>query len=62
MLKKTVRYPLQALDAGDGASHVCDGEGVYILYQNRDMSLNQWKFVVDVLNKAGENGRFIPEK
>lgn len=62
MLKKTVRYPLQALDAGDNKVHVCDGEGVYILYQNMDMSLNQWRFVVDTLNEAAKNGKFIPEK
>lgn len=62
MLQKTVRYPLTVLDAGNGKTHVCDGEGVFIFYLNNEMSLNQWKFVVEVLNDAAKAGRFIPEK
>jgi len=61
-VKKVVRYPLQVLDAGDNQVDVCDGEGVYILYHNHELSLNQWKFVVDCLNEAAKQGKFIPEE
>lgn len=59
-MKKVIRYPLQALDAGDNKVNVCDEEGVYIIYHNTELSLNQWQFIVRCLNKAGENGKFIP--
>lgn len=61
-MKKVVRYPLSVEDGGNDKVNVRDGEDAFIFYQNNDLTLNQWKFVVDVLNKAGENGRYIPEK
>jgi len=59
-MKKTIRYPLQVSDAGDYMTDVCDGEGRYILYHNTELSLNQWQFIVDVLNEAAKKGKFIP--
>ncbi len=61
-MKKTVRYPIQAVDAGDYMVDVCDGEGVYIIYHNRELTLNQWQFIVNCLNEAAKNGKFIPQE
>jgi hypothetical protein len=62
MIHFTVRYPIKAEDAGDGKTHLLDGENRYIVYGNTELSLNQWQFIAKTLNEAGENGRYIPTK
>ena len=59
-MRKTVRYPLKAEDAGDNLTNVTDGEDVFLLYHNSELSLNQWQFIVAQLNEAAKQGKFIP--
>lgn len=61
-MKKVIRYPLQAIDAGDNRTNVADGEGLYLIYQNTELSLNQWKFIVEQLNEVAKQGKYIPEE
>jgi len=60
-MKKVVRYPLEVVNAGDNQVDICDGEGVYLLYHNTELSLSQWRFIIKCLNEAAKNGKFIPQ-
>jgi hypothetical protein len=57
---KVIRYPISAEDAGDGKTNLIDGEGKYIIYENIELSLEQWKFIATSLNSSADNGKFIP--
>jgi hypothetical protein len=58
---KVIRYPITAEDAGDNTTTLLDGEGKYIIYQNIELSLEQWKFVAEALNAYADKGKFMPD-
>lgn len=62
MFRKTIRYPLKVYDIGDDKTQICDGEDFILIYENIELTFNQWTFIVECLNQAGEQGKYIPTK
>ncbi len=61
--KKTIQYPLRVVTVGEKCVSVVDGESAYVIRDNTELSVDQWKFIVDCLNGNAENhGDFVREK